>query len=284
MNREDFIEGFNNFLENLSEEDKDEFMKMVHKKFKEADVDVPMLEAYELMRKAEEAKTKKTKIKYATQAYEVCPDCFYAYLYLISFEEDYFKAKNMLDEGLEKEKQRLAKKDFFTRECIGNFYNIDDTRTYIYGLAAKLHALIDEDKLSLAVEVAKDILRLDEEDNLGIRYILMGLYVCLEQEKNMLKLYKENKENSLAMLFPLFLLYYKLENEEKANSYLKQIHEYNPNFVKYFDGTLEEDDCPNGAFKPKSSSEVIFYMEEYGFLLRRMSSLDKYIINALGGK
>ena len=82
-----------------------------------------------------------------------------------------------------------------------------------------------------ACEVCKGIIRLNSNDNMGVRYILMALYAFFENEKELLKLYKKSEED-LEMLFPLFAYYYKVDNEQQAQEYLNLICENNPHFVK----------------------------------------------------
>ena len=81
----------------------------------------PLDDANELLEKAENAKSKKQAIKYAKEAYEVCPDCFDAILFQVNLEDDPIKKTKMLDEGLEHEKSRLEKEKYFQKDNIGHF-------------------------------------------------------------------------------------------------------------------------------------------------------------------
>ena len=184
----------------------------------------------------------------------------------------------ILEEGLENEKSRLKKEGFFEKENIGHFYSIFETRPYIRGLFQKTMHLLEDGKLKKARDLCKEILKLNESDNTGARYLLMAIYATLEEEKEMLKLYKKYKEDNLEMLFPLFVLYYKLENNEKAIEYLTKINKKNPHFIKFFKGTLKEDNMPEGYFSPGSASEVIMYMNTYVFLLITIPNIDEYIL------
>ena len=55
-----------------------------------------------------------------------------------------------------------------------------------------------------AANICEEVLRLNGNDNLGARYLLMAIYATLEEEKDMLNLYKKYHEENLEMLFPLF--------------------------------------------------------------------------------
>ena len=206
----------------------------------------PLDEAYELLEEAENAKTMKEAKRLAKKAFETSNACFDAKLFLADIEENSLKSNKILDEGLKFEKKRLEEEGYFDKENIGSFYGIFETRPYIRGLYTKASNLCNDGKYKRAIEVCKEILKLNENDNTGSRYLLMALYAIIEDEKSMLDLYKKYKENNLEMLFPMFVLYYKKEDDVKAKKYLDMINKGNKHFIKFFKGTmkLEEDIMP----------------------------------------
>ena len=119
---------------------------------------------------------------------------------------------------MEYEKERLEDERYFEKDNIGFFYEIFETRPYIRGLYAKADYLLLDGKMKQARDVCKEILRLNNNDNTGARYLLMAIYAYLEEEKEMLKLYKKYPEEALGILFPLFILYYKLVNDKKLKN------------------------------------------------------------------
>lgn len=240
----------------------------------------PLDDANELLEKAENAKTEKEAIKLAKKAYLVCPDCFDAILFQVDLEEDYLKRSTMLNEGLEKEKARLKKEGYFDKETIGHFYGIFETRPYIRGLYMKADDLITEGKIKQARDICKEILRLNENDNTGSRYLLMAIYAYLEEEKPMLELYKKYEEEALEMLFPIFVLYYKMENDKKAKEYLKRINKANPNLVKVLKGqkVKTNSDVAAGYYQKGDSSEVLMYFNQYIFLINTIPTIEDYIL------
>lgn len=148
----------------------------------------------------------------------MCPDCFDAILFQAHLEDNPLKRWKLLDEGLEYEKERLEDERYFEKDNIGFFYEIFETRPYIRGLYAKADYLLLDGKMKQARDVCKEILRLNNNDNTGARYLLMAIYAYLEEEKEMLKLYKKYPEEALGILFPLFILYYKLVNDKKLKN------------------------------------------------------------------
>ena len=274
------------FLENTDAKNEEELNKALGKFFEQynnGEIDyenTPLDEAYELLEEAENAKTIKDAKRLAKKAFETSNACFDAKLFLADIEDNSIKSRKILNEGLEFEKKRLEQEDYFDKENIGHFYGIFETRPYIRGLYTKARNLSNEGKYKKAIEVCKEILRLNENDNTGARYLLMALYAVIEDEKAMLDLYKKyNEEINLEMLFPLFVLYYKKEDDGNAKKYLDMINKNNKHFIKFFKETikLEEDSMP-GYYSRGNASEVLMYMREYFFLVCTLSNIDDYII------
>lgn len=275
----------NDFLANTDAKDENELNEKLQefiKKYNAGEIDYEntiLDEAYELLEKAENTKSKTQAIKYAKEAYETCPDCFDAILFQVHLADNPLKRWKLLDEGLEFEKDRLEDEGYFEKDNVGHFYGIFETRPYIRGLYAKADYLILDGKIKQARDVCKEILRLNENDNTGARYLLMAIYAYFEEENDMLKLYKKYPEENLEMLFPLFILYYKQGNDKKAKEYLDRINKANPHFIKFFKGTMKENtDIPYRHYAKGDSSEVIMYFREYDFLVETIPTINYYIL------
>ena len=242
----------------------------------------PLDDAYEILEEAQNARNEKEALRLAKKAYEKSSECFDAILFQCDLEKNGIKRMKLLDDGLEFEKNRLTKENYFDKENIGHFYGVFETRPYIRGLATKAEYLLEEGKLRQAANVCKEVLKLNENDNLGARYLLMAIYATLEEEKDMLDLYKKYPEEDLEMLFPLFAIYYKIGNDKKAKDYLNRIDKCNSNFVKYFKGTIKPSEKINpGYYSRGDSSEIFMYLSRYDYLLITMPRLHEYVIENL---
>lgn len=236
-------------------------------------------EAYQLMDKAESARTKKDAIKYAKEAYETSNKCFDALLLLSRLETNTLKRRKILEDGLTIEKERLIKEGFFEDDYIGDFYGFFETRPYIRGLYFQAYHYLQEGKISLAKDICKEIIRLNKNDNTGARYLLSAIYAYLEAEKSLLKLYKKYPEQNLSMLVPLFVLYYKLGDDVNAKEYLKLIKKANPYFIEYYKDIIMDDKKSNqGYYSIGEPSEVIIFMENANFLMQTIPYVDDFII------
>ena len=163
---------FNNmlqeFLKNNNVKDIDEaneklqeFIKMYNNGEMEYK-NTPLDDAYEILEKAENAKSEKEAIKLAKKAYEKSSECFDAILFQCDLEKNGIKRMKLLDDGLEFEKNRLKKEKYFDKENIGHFYGIFETRPYIKGLVIKAEYLLEEGKLRQAANLCKEVLKLNE--------------------------------------------------------------------------------------------------------------------------
>ena len=158
----------NEFLANTDAKDEKELNEKLQEfmqKYNAGEIDYTntiLDDAYELLEKAENTKSKTQAIKYAKEAYDMCPNCFDAILFQCDLEENGIKRMKLLDDGLEFEKSRLTKEKYFDKENIGHFYGIFETRPYIRGLVNKAEYLLEEGKISQAENVCREVLRLNE--------------------------------------------------------------------------------------------------------------------------
>ena len=242
----------------------------------------PLDDAYEILEEAQNANNEKEALRLAKKAYEKSSECFDAILFQCDLEENGIKRMTLLNDGLKFEKNRLTKEKYFDKENIGYFYGIFETRPYIRVLVIKIEYLLEEGKLRQAASVCKEVLKLNENDNLGARYLLMAIYAVLEEEKDMLDLYKKYPEENLEMLFPLFAIYYKIGNDKKAKDYLNRIDKCNSNFVKLFNGSIKQSEKVDpGYYSRGDSSEIFMYLNRYDYLLITMPRLQEYVIENL---
>lgn len=238
--------------------------------------------SYEYLEKLQSCSIlEKTKAKkYAAKAVELNPRLELDTTIILSqYEKSPLNVEKILDEAVKKEEKYLKKEGFFTDDYIGIFYGVVETRPYLRGLYQKAKFYILEGKISLAKEICLEILRLNENDNMGARYLLMAIYAYFEDEKEMLTLYKKYKQETFEMLYPLFALYYKLGNDKKAKDYLKKIHENNSHFIEYVKDTIKkEKGVPEGCYAIGCASEILMYFDEFEFLTNTMLLSDDYIL------
>lgn len=128
----------------------------------------------------------------------------------------------------------MQKQGLDDKEAIGNYWRIVETRAYMRIKALYADELQKRRMLTASVREYEDLLRLNEADNMGIRYILMGVYCQLEQLEKAKELYQRFPETSAQMLLPLILLSLKYDDELSAKRYYKNLQKENKDCKKVF--------------------------------------------------
>ena len=168
-------------------------------------------EVYKYLELAENASSAKEALKYAKKALELAPEnwnvaCTVAELSSKTPESLLEKYEQLIAQA----NAAMERDGWFSEEYIGEFWGFHETRPYMELREAYLDTLVRCDMLKKAMAEAEDLLRLCENDNLGIRYHLMHLYAHFEDEEKALALLKKYDEESSMFLLPLSILYYKL--------------------------------------------------------------------------
>ena len=154
--------------------------------------------AQEVIYDAWEAPTKKRRIALARKALEISPDCADAYLILAETEaasiEDVIA---LYRKGVEAGERAIGKKAF--KNDVGYFWGLLETRPYMRARAGLAECLRAEGKPEEAVEHYWDMLRLNPNDNQGIRDLLMPCLIELGRDKDAEKLFKQYKGDGMAV-------------------------------------------------------------------------------------
>ncbi len=232
---EKILKQLNKHLEKLNLETEEEINKEIEKfidsyneKGLENVEETPEYKSDELLEEAYEAETEKEARKLAKKALEVYPDNIDAQTFLANMEENPMNKLKKLDWAIEKARKILEDKGFFEEENIGDFWVILETRPYMRARNFKVETLMILGRYREAIKECEELLKLCENDNIGIRYKLMGLYCFLEEFDKCEKLFKKYKEDSAFMLFPMSIMYYKKGDYKKSVKMLERLDDVNP--------------------------------------------------------
>lgn len=252
---EKFIEQYNNNLPN----------EVTEENAKTSD------DFYEL---AENASSKAQALKFAKKAVELDSDNIDAKRMVeeITTEHPYEmveKYQKLIVYG----KKVMTKKGYMNEVSMGEYWGISETRPFIRLYSAYLDLLVDCGMMRMATNVGEEIIRYNEADNLGIRYILMHIYAYLEDENSMLDLYRKYDEcDETQVLLPMSILYYKMGDFEKSKDYLKRLMKVNKDtgrFIRAFvNGELDKYASrmnPMG-YQPFTIEEFMVGLHEYTYL------------------
>jgi tetratricopeptide (TPR) repeat protein len=145
--------------------------------------DEALFEAQELMYEAFEARGPRC-VALALQALVISPNCADAYVLLAdetaSSNEE---ARALLEEGVAAGERALGPQPF--EEDVGYFWGILETRPYMRARAALAETLWALDRREEAVEHHRELLRLNPNDNQGLRDRQAGWLLCSNGTKNL---------------------------------------------------------------------------------------------------
>lgn len=187
-------------------------------------------------------------------------------------EKDPRRALVSLRKTAEMGRKQLEKAGFFREEYIGDFWGVLETRPYMRVRNEYVSLLKELGMLRQAAREAEDMIRLNTQDNLGLRFTLMHIYAALEEAglaEELLSKYAENEEGQ--MLLPLTLLYYKLGEMKKAEDSLMRLMKAikdTKRFVKdILSGKMEDkivEIHERGGYSPYSEEELLMAWYENG--------------------
>jgi len=236
--------------------------------------------SYELLDEAYNASTKEEAIKYARQAIEIFPENIDAECLIANYEEDQVVKLSKFETIIEKATEFLERNNYFNQNTIGHFWGILDTRPYMRARNRKVLILIELGRYTCAVKECEELLKLCESDNLGVRYLLIGLYCLLEKFDECKKLFKKfDEESSTQLIFPMAIMYYKLGDYEKTKNILNRINEKNPHVLELLKNnvylTKNLDDVK--YYSPGSIEEAILVTKGLSYLLGSVPSFFTFV-------
>lgn len=280
MSVKDLGEQFDKIFAEMGEKSDEDFNRAVeeimknHKTTPLVEIDEENAEtAEDFLDLCDSAKSKKQALKYAKKALELEPENIDAQIIVANLSSDSAevllkKYKKLIAQANEK----MEADGWFSDEYMGRFWGLWETRPYMRLRAEYVDLLINCSMLGLAVNECKDLLRLSESDNLGMRYRLMHLFVHFEDEKSALGLLDEYDEQSTMFLLPLSILYYRLGNLSAANKYLQKLRAVNEDTEDFFKAFAEDEwgDYADGmsgfGYRPFTVEEFIVEIQENSYL------------------
>jgi tetratricopeptide (TPR) repeat protein len=195
--------------------------------------------AQEIMYDAWESENNRERIKLARKALTVSPDCADAYNLLAEEEARTLdEAKELYQKGVEAGERALGKKVF--KEYKGHFWGYFPSRPYMRSREGLMRCLWESGEHVEAIGHAKEMLKLNTNDNQGIRYILVAFLIELgmydELEKFMTKGGYED-DCAAEWLYPAALLAFVREGDSKgAEKKLRHAMKYNKYVPEYITG------------------------------------------------
>ncbi len=153
-----------------------------------------LYEAQEIIYRAWESAGRKQRVKLAREALGVSPDCADAYVLLAEESATSLnEAMELYQKGVEAG-ERVLGKDAFSDD-VGYFWVILEARPYMRAREGLAQCLWEKGRHEEAIYHYKDMLRLNPDDNQGVRYICMSCLLELGQYDELWDLLNEYLED-----------------------------------------------------------------------------------------
>lgn len=241
--------------------------------------------AWDYLDMAYEADSEEDALKYAKKALQLDKNCLDAEVMIAELcIEDSEEMKLKYETLIAKAEAYLEKENILNEENRGIFWGLVETRPYMRLRYAYVRLLIELGKFKRAIKECEDLLDLSNNDNMGVRYLLMSLYAFFEDEMSVNRLYKRfGKEDSSQMLLPMIALYYKMDDYKKAELYLKKLSAVNGELKEVFSGSEEldfdelDEAVELGMYRYGSKEEIMIGMTDSAFLYATTSGLFPWI-------
>lgn len=225
-----------------------------------------LYEAKNFINQAFSSNYKLERIKLANAAIEASEDCAEAYILLAEeLEENLHTKKELYEKALEAGKRLIGEDNF--KEYEGRFWSFTETRPFMnakFKLAEVLWEIGDRKE---AIDHLKEMLKLNPNDNQGVRYTLIKWLIEENEDRYIEKLFKEfEEETSAAFSYGMALYYFKNSKDIRADQYLKISIDNNPYVPLYLLGYKQITDRLSPFMGLGDEMEAQHYAFEYGEL------------------
>jgi tetratricopeptide (TPR) repeat protein len=199
------------------------------------------------------------RVQLARKAIEICPDCADAYAILAEQAGSLEAAYDNYAKGVAAGERSLGAEGF--EEHVGHFWGVSSTRPYMRARQGMAQCLEQLGRTEESVEHYREMLRLNPNDNQGVRYLLMPKLLQLGRDVEAARLLKEYDENSANWAYARALLAYRLSGgSAAARRELREAFRANPHVPDLF---VEDGPLPAPPhYSPGSPEEAIICAQE----------------------
>ncbi len=193
-------------------------------------------EAQDLIYDAWEAVDRRTALALARKALRISPDCADAYVLLAQTARTRAQEFELYSKGVEAGERALGQEAF--KRDAGHFWGILETRPYMRALAGLAECLWERGQYDEAIAHWRDMLRLNPDDNQGMRYILAAGLLYLDRDEETAAVLDQYKGDCCAYFLwtEAILLFRSLGDHPKSRRALDAALETNPHVPTYLFG------------------------------------------------
>lgn len=220
--------------------------------------DDPKWRAQELAYEAMEADDPFDALRLVDEAQKLDPDCTDAQRLMVSLlPMELDNRIQLMREVVAKAEQSLGEK--FIEENKGHFWGVLSTRPYMRARQELGELLTAADKLEEAIAVYERMLELNPNDNQGVRYSLVGLYLAIKRGQaasDLLSRYPGEEDYTAVFAWGRVIEHWLASRAVDAQSALLKARTVNPFVERYLAGTRKPPGRLPSSYRPGDDSEA----------------------------
>ncbi|MGC8639283.1 MAG: tetratricopeptide repeat protein [Isosphaeraceae bacterium] len=183
--------------------------------------DTPLYRAQSLMYEAFDSRDPRQQARLAREALEISPDCADAYVLLGELASSRQQALEFFEKGVAAGERALGSE--FFRENVGDFWGILETRPYMRAREALASLLWETGQRDQAIAHLQEILRLNPNDNQGVRHTLCGWLLAQGRDEELNRLLNAYDEKSAAWAYATALAAFRREGDTPNSRALLEV-------------------------------------------------------------
>ena len=200
------------------------------------------------------------RVRLARQALEVCADCADAHVLLAEEAHNPREALEHYELGLAAGERALGPAIF--QEEAGHFWGILETRPYMRAREGLAHALQSAGRGDQAIDHLREMLRLNPNDNQGLRFMLVSWLLTLGRDTEIRPLLERYPDAAWNAWFTKALMAFRRQGDTPAGRRLLQIgHKSNPFILPWLLGDEPFPQERPPGYTPRSREEAYLYVE-----------------------
>ena len=210
---------------------------------------------------AMEASSRKRRIALAREALAISPLCSDGYLILARETPRLDQALALFRQAVEAGARALGEKTF--EQDVGDFWGLIETRPYMRARHELALALAEKGETAEAVGHYQELLRLNPNDNQGIRYLLIDALLELGRDEDADRLLKEYEGDCLtAWAWSNALLAFRQKGDcADSRKLLAAAAENNPHVASYLLGARKLPEYLPDYISPGEETEAAAYVD-----------------------
>lgn len=223
----------------------------------------PLDDAQDLVYAAMEAEDDHERRALARQALAISPDCADAYVLLAESSTDLHEALSLYEQGMAAGERALGDEGF--REYAGHFWGFLETRPYMRAREGLAQCLWASGRKDEAIGHYREMLRLNPNDNQGVRYQLAHALLDADRDDELHTLLQQFEGDIRAdWTFTRALLAFRREGDSnEARALLKQAAKHNEHVPAYLTGNRELPLEPPSYISLGGEDEAVVYAGQF---------------------